>query len=99
MNNNESPLILLQDLVKSKFVESESEYRPMYSTDGFEFLNIYYKDIEIAIEWKSNGFGFGVSCYKEDTDELAGLYSSPDEHFEHLQSVQDRVVQIMEEIS
>jgi len=92
--NSPSPLVLLQELVASEFGDAEFDFRVADAPNGFHFLNIYHEELEVAIEWKS-GCGFGLSCFRSDADDLAGLYSSPDEWFKSLEAVYHRIASLL----
>lgn len=89
-----SPLALLQDLLASELGDVEFEFRKADAPDGFHFLDVYYEDLEVSIEWK-HGNKFGLSYFRDIDD----LYSSPDEYFNSLKALYHRIVSLLLENS
>jgi hypothetical protein len=93
-----SPVVALRNLLKDDFddVEFEFEFRKTDDLNGFQFLNIYYQECEIGIEWKSN-VGFALLISNKDLDDLYSLYSSTEdtEWYESIEAVYHRVASVL----
>jgi hypothetical protein len=83
---------LLKDKLQGEFPKAEIVTRTT-APNGFEFLNVYLEDLEVAIEWKSDG-GFGLSCFRKD-DPLEGVFGGPDEWFKGPEAVFHRVSSLL----
>lgn len=93
-NNSLLPIELLHELLSSSFSTAEFDLRKSDTANGIRFLNIYYEELEVAVQW-SHKLGFGLSCFKSDVDELDGLYATPDEWFKSTEAVYHRIASLL----
>ncbi len=89
-----SPIDEIKDALAAEFPEAEIVVRKADDPKGIQFLNVFADDLEIAVEWKTDR-GFGLSCFRSDSDALDGAFDTPDEWYKSAKAVTHRISSLL----
>lgn len=89
-----SPVEEIQRVLAREFSDIETVFRKADDPNGFQFLNIYLGELEVAVEWKAD-IGFGLSSFQSDGDGLEGAFDKPDEWYTKTASVIHRIQSLL----
>lgn len=72
-----------------------TEFRQADDPKGFQFLDVFFHNGWVAVEWKE-GFGFGLALCKKDDPPLEGLFGPPDEVIKDPNEAYNRVLDLLQ---
>ena len=91
----ECPFVRLENKIKKEYPLICVQKREADDPAGFKFLNIYTKDLEIAVEYKM-GVDFAVAAFDKKSKPLEGLYDNPHRIYKEDRSAFDYIARLIQ---